>query len=163
MTISAFRSCSTSQYLARYAQPAWCASTASPAKAATTSWSSLTTTLTMYASFAMRAARSMSRFIGLPSSTPMRAFGSSMNSAQWLPSTVTRLHTPGRMLLRPPEKPAKKCGSMNPSDTTRSAFATNELTTRRAPEGSGPRSVSGEESQSWTAICSREAISSPSL
>ena len=105
----------------------------------------------------------MSRLIGLPSMTPMRAFGSSMKSAQWLPSTVTRLHTPGKMLLRPPEKPAKKCGSMNPSDTTRSAFATSELTTRRAPEGSGPRSVSGDESQSWTTMCSRETISSPSL
>ena len=86
----------------------------------------------------MRAAASMSRCMGLPSSMPVRAQGLSMKLPQWLPSTVTWSQTPGRTLLRPPEKPAKKCGSIKPSETSSSAFTASASTTQGAPEGRTP-------------------------
>ena len=48
------------------------------------------------------------------------------------------LDTPGRMLFLPPEKPAKKWVSINPSLTRRSAFAAILLIKRGAHDGSVP-------------------------
>ena len=68
------------------------------------------------------------------------------------------------MLLRPPEKPAKKCGSIKPSETIRSASAAALSITRGAPDGSIPISIFFESS--WllcTTIFSLRTISSPSF
>ena len=62
-----------------------------------------------------------------------------MKAAQWFASTVLRPAMPGSTLLRPPENPAKKCGSMNPSATSRSASAARRWITSASPEGSVPR------------------------
>lgn len=64
-----------------------------------------------------------------------------MNCPRWLPSTVARSQTPGRTLLRPPEKPAKKCGSMKPSATSSSVSAASLSMTSGVPEGRRPIST----------------------
>ena len=122
------------------------------------------TTLTIKASFAISAAASMSSWIGLRSRTPVRAKGLSMKREQWLPSTVTWSATPGSTLLRPPEKPAKKCGSMKPSATSSSVSTARRSITQGAPEGSVPISTLEEASrQSCTTMRQLSMISRPSL
>ena len=49
-----------------------------------------------------------------------------------------RTETPGRMLFRPPENPAKKCGSIKPSEIRRSASAAIRLTFKIPPDGELP-------------------------
>ena len=106
----------------------------------------------------------MSAFIGLPSSTPVRARGLPMNCPRWLPSTVARSQTPGRTLLRPPEKPAKKCGSMKPSATSSSVSAASLSMTSGVPEGRRPISTFAPASpQSWTTTSHSARSSGPSL
>ena len=106
----------------------------------------------------------MSLCSGLPSSTPVRALGLAMNFEQWLPMTVTASHTPGRMLLRPPEKPAKKCGSMKPSETRRSVSTATRSMTRSAPEGNTPIfTFESASNASWMTMRSESTMSSPSF
>ena len=52
---------------------------------------------------------------------PVLVRGWAINSEQWLARTVSLAATPGSKLLRPPLKPAKKCGSIKPSATSKSA------------------------------------------
>ena len=77
-------------------------------------------------------------------------------------STVLREATPGRMLLRPPEKPAKKCGSIKPSEITRSASRTSRFSHSSPPEGSVPiKTMSSSASARCTTISSRSTMPSP--
>ena len=63
-----------------------------------------------------------------------------------------------------PEKPAKKCGSMNPSAQSRSASAARRLMTSSPPEGSVPREARfSRSSQSCTMMRSFSQISSPNF
>ena len=65
--------------------------------------------------------------------------------------------------MRPPEKPAKKWGSMNPSATSRSASTTIRLRISCPPEGSVPIQTISDSSQSWTTIRSRSTNSCPNF
>ena len=118
----------------------------------------------MKSSLAALAAYSISLWIGFPSTTPVRAWGSLINPELWLYITVSRLATPGRILFLPPEKPAKKCGSIKPSATNRSASAARRLMIRLPPDGSLPRYTRlSLSSQSWTTIFSFAMISGPNF
>ena len=78
--------------------------------------------------------------------------------------TVFSAQIPGSMLFLPPEKPAKKWGSINPSVTSRSHSAASLLTKKPAPEGSFPRETkSSARKASFTTMCSRSTISSPNM
>ena len=59
---------------------------------------------------------------------------------------------PGSTLLLPPEKPAKKCGSIKPSLIKRSASAAVLLIQSSPPEGSIPRSTRSSLLSAWWLI-----------
>ena len=69
---------------------------------------------------------------------PVREKGLSMKAEQWFARTVFLAATPGSTLLRPPENPAKKWGSMNPSAHSRSASTAMRFKISSPPEGSAP-------------------------
>ena len=77
---------------------------------------------------------------------PVRAYGLSINAEQWFASTVFLAATPGSTLLRPPEKPAKKCGSMKPSAHSRSASTAMRFKISSPPDGRVPRETKSSES-----------------
>ena len=139
-------------------------SIASPAKAATTFFSGSITTLTMYASLAFLTASIMSAWIGLPYSTPMRAFSLAIKVLQWFPRTV--LATDARQDASAPAGKAReeKCGSMNPSASGGfGSAAARRLMTNSAPDGSFPKFTISSLSQLWITIFSFCRISSPSF
>jgi len=73
----------------------------------------------------MRPPSSRSRRMGLRSigwPTMLKVVG--VQLSEWLWATVSRPATPGSRFLYPPPKLAMMCGSMHPSETTRSAWAT---------------------------------------
>ena len=113
----------------------------------------------MKASFRVFAANTISLWIGFPSRIPVLAFGLSINLEQWFAMTVSALETPGRMLFRPPENPAKKCGSIKPSEIRRSASAAIRLTFKIPPDGRTP--ISFISSLLWL-LCTTKRISSRS-
>ncbi len=78
--------------------------------------------------------------------------------------TVTSEQMPGRMLLRPPEKPAKKWGSMKPSVTSRSHSTAKRFTSKSAPEGRVQICTkSSGLKASLTAIFSLSTMASPNI
>ena len=101
--------------------PTLCASSTSPAKDAITFLSWSITTFTINASLAVFAAYTISLCIGLSVSIPVLAFLLSINSLQWLYIIVFADAIPGSILFLPPENPAKKWGSINPSAINKSA------------------------------------------
>ena len=76
--------------------------------------------------------------MGLLFNTPVLAKGLAINSEQWFASTVLLPETPGKTLFLPPEKPAKKCGSINPSAIKRSALTAIEFISQSLPDGNLP-------------------------
>ena len=67
---------------------------------------------------------------------PTRAFAWAICSAQWLTRMVLSPTMPGNTLLRPPEKPANKWGSIKPSASSKSASAATLFSHSSPPEGS---------------------------
>ena len=131
--------------------PASWALSRSPATAWITFFSEFITTFTTYTSPRALAAAIISLWIGLFSKFPVLAYLLSINSELWLYMIVFLEQQPGNTDFLPPENPAKKCGSMNPSATRRSASAAILFTTISPPEGSFSSRVTSisSSSQSW--------------
>ena len=100
--------------------PNRCARSSSPANTPVTRRSSSMATLRMKSTPARRAISSEASWSGLPSSTPVVAWGCSRIPGPWRCSIVSTPTSPGATSLRPPEYPAMKCGSINPVSTLRS-------------------------------------------
>ena len=107
----------------------------SPANEPMICFSPSNTTFTMNAKFAVRAAYNISSWIGLWSKLPVRDLSESIKSPLWLAIIVLYEATPGRTDLRPPENPAKKWLSINPSAINKSASAAIRLMMQSPPEG----------------------------
>ncbi len=149
------------------AQPAACAASRSPAKTPVIALSRLSVTLTRNVPPApgtpQACATSItSSQIGLPFVTPQVALGAAIMPASWLPSTVRCPAIPGMSALPPPEKPAKKCGSMNPVRIFTSQAATSRLSQISWPRDVTPRRtcVAGSNELFWT---SRYSSSRPPI
>ena len=87
--------------------------------------------------------------IGLPWVTPQVALGLAIMPASWLPRTVRWPAMPGISALPPPEKPAKKCGSIKPVSTLTSQAAISRLS-----QISWPRLVT----PAWTWVAGSKAL-----
>ena len=71
---------------------------------------------------------------------------------------------PGNTLFLPPEKPAKKCGSMKPSEINSSVSTANLLMMQSPPDGNTPIFVIWLASpEIWFTIFSLATISGPNL
>ena len=95
------------------------------------------TALTMKSQPAMRAMAVFSSWTGLPSRQPLRALGCSRNRGPCQTWTVSKAAMPGQISLRPPEKPAMKCGSISPVVIFSSACDV----TRVDPDGHAARAL----------------------
>ncbi len=82
----------------------------------------------------------------------------------WLWATVGRPATPGMRFLYPPPKLAIRCGSMQPTDTTRSASATVLLSSTGVPRLVVPSETSrAASSQSGFSQCTCDRMLPPTL
>ena len=122
------------------------------------------TTLRTKARCAISAAANMSSLTWLWQRLPAREWESFTNWPLWLYMIVLYEATPGRTDLRLPEKPAKKCGSMKPSASSRSASTATLLMMHSPPEGRVPTfSIMESSVATCMTISSSATIFSPYL
>ena len=95
-------------------QPTRWAWITSPANTAVISLAPFRVTLSMKCGFAIKQFWVAESWRMLPSSSPQVLLGWPIISALWKSRMVLMPAIPGWMPLGPPEKPAKKCGSMKP-------------------------------------------------
>ena len=81
----------------------------------------------------------MASCIGLPWVIPQIAFGWAIIGAPWRWRTVSMAARPGATILGPPEKPANRCGSMNPVRILKSWSRKSESTQIGPPDVVSPR------------------------
>jgi len=88
-----------------------------------------------------------------------------MRAAEWSSSTVSIAASPGATIFGPPENPAKKCGSMNPS-VIRTSWSRKRRSSIAGPPfrrgGRRPGSRRGRRHRGWT-TCTRESVAAPNI
>ena len=91
-------------------------------------------------------------------------FGSAISSARWSRKMVSMLATPGATAFGPPEKPAKKCGSINPRAMRTSALRYSRFKNTVVPFAVLPTcSFCVSLNASWLTMRTRRTISSPNI
>ena len=117
---------------------------------------------------AKAAISSSSRCSGLSGKDPSVALGSRMYSGLWSRLIVLSPARPIEISLRPPEKPAIRCGSMNPNVIRRSAATKRSSTKACVPPDVSPTKVCSSISRArcectgWRSTTSRPRISTSS-
>jgi hypothetical protein len=85
----------------------------------------------------MRAASSMRSRIGF-SATPITVSDIRSAASHWLFSCISRPATPGNAIFAPPEKPSIRCGTIEPSPSTKSASRRSSFAVTGTPSDVSP-------------------------